>query len=225
MRHLFLVLGAMIAVVSTATAQEGPATVIETEGRATVFAAPTFADFWIHAVAAKETVIEGMNEMVAFEMRLREALAARALAPNDLDVRAPAVADVNEAQVAVSARLRFNMSSFTSVETGPQQFAGLCDKLADLAKGLGMALEGPQFTVNPQEPIVRSAVAKATEQAYPAAEAIAKELKTSIYAVTAVTVIDLVWDQAEEVRGIQPTLRQVSCTARVRVVYEVATLP
>lgn len=225
MRHVLFSLGACWFIASMATAQEAPATVIETEGRATVFASPTFADFWLHAIAAKETVIEGMNEMTTFEMRVREALAARALTPNDIEVRAPAIADVNEAQVTIAARLRFNMSNFASIETGPQQFAALCDKLADLGKGLELAVEGPIFTVHPPDTMVRSAVAKATEQAYPAAEAIATELKTTIYAVSAVSVIDIVWNQAEEVRGVQPTLRQVSCTARVRVVYEVASTP
>ncbi|HNR30197.1 MAG TPA: SIMPL domain-containing protein [Candidatus Hydrogenedentes bacterium] len=208
-----------------ASAQDPPIPVIECEGKATVFAAPTFAEFWMHSVVEKDTIIESMNETITFETRLREALAARSLAPNDIEFRAAAVPDVNHPEVTAAARLRFHMSNFASVETGPQQFAALCDKLADLAEASGFLIEGPFFTMQNPDTLIRSAVAKATEQAYPTAEAVAAALKTGIYAVSAVNVVEVSWDQAEEVRGIQPTLRQVSCTVRVRVVYEVASAP
>ena len=54
-----------------------------------------------------------------------------------------------------------------------------------------------------------------------AAEAIARELSSNVYAVAAISVESVVWNAAPEVRAAQPALKQVSCTATVRVAYEV----
>lgn len=208
-----------------AIAQDAPITVIETEGKATVSATPVYADFWLHFDAADTTFGAAMDQADQFEARLREAIAARSITPNDILVSAPAIPDLNAVQVTVSVRLRYNMSNFVSAETGNRQFAALCDKVADLAKDVGVAAEGPIFSMQNPETLMRSAVAKATESAYPAAEAIATELKTPIFAVASVHLMGVTWNTEEESRAPQPTLRRLTCTATVRVSYEVGVSP
>jgi uncharacterized protein YggE len=113
------------------------------------------------------------------------------------------------------------MGPYKTAETGARQFAGLCDNLRAVAAQVGTSIDGPLLIVSDDDGIVRSAVTKATENAYPPAEAIARELNSNVYAVAAVTVESLVWNAAPEVRAAQPAIRQVSCTATVRVAYEV----
>lgn len=225
MPRLISVLVLIGLLTGAAIAQDAPITVIETEGKATVSAAPVYADFWLHFDAADTTFGAAMNQAEQLEARLREAIAARSITPNDILVSGPAVPDVNVVQITVSARLRYNMSSFVSAETGGRQFAALCDKMADLAKDIGAVAEGPILSMQNPEAIVRSAVAKATESAYPTAEAVATELKTPIFAVASVHVIGVTWNTEEDTRAPQPTLRRITCTATVRVSYEVGVSP
>ena len=225
MRHPVLICLLGLAWAAAVRAQDAPITVIEAEGKATVQATPVYADFWLHMAASDATFGACMDQAEQFEARMREAIAARSILPNDIEFSAPAIPDANTVEVQVSARLRYNMSNFVSAETGNRQFAGLCDKVADLAKDMGAALEGPLFSVQTPEALARAAIAKATESAYPYAEAIATELKTSIFAVASVNVVNVAWNEQEDTRAPQPTVRRVACTATVRVSYEVAVTP
>ncbi|MFP4502480.1 MAG: SIMPL domain-containing protein [Candidatus Hydrogenedentota bacterium] len=198
-------------------------TLIETTGEATIYTAPTHADFWIHLVAAEEDFRSGVSAAEQFERALREALASKSITPTDTDVQAPAIATVNQPLVDISAKLQFNMGPYKNKDNGPQQFAALCDNLKEIAGNVGTSIEGPILYVENDRTAVRSAVAKATENAYPPAEAIAQELNSNVYAVASVNVEELRWNDAEEVRAAEPNLRQVSLTAVVRVAYEVVS--
>lgn len=218
-RRFGTVLLALTAVFAAA-AQDAPITVIETEGVATVDAQPAFADFWVHSDVAEATLGAGMDATEQIETRLREAIAARSLTPNEVEMTAPAIPDVNAGVVQISGRIRFHMSNFISLETGNRLFAELCDKLREMATELGVQLEGPIFSVASAPAIVRAAAAKATENAYPVAEAIAAELKTAVFSVSSVSVVETTWNAAPEMRGTTPTIRKLTCTVRVRVAYE-----
>lgn len=205
---------------AAAHAQTQP-TVIESVGEATIFTAPTQADFWIHLVASGETARESMDAAEQFERRLREALASKSITPSETMVSAPAVGNAGEPLVDVSARLRFNMGAYRSAETGARQFATLCDNLRTVAEQVGTSIEGPFLRLGDETPTVRQAVAKATENAYSAAESIAQELNSRVFAVSSASITEIRWNADEDLRGAQPTIRQLACTAVVRVVYEV----
>lgn len=204
-----------------AAAQQTHSTVVETTGAATIFAAPTHADFWVHLVTSAETFRGAMDTAEQFERRLREALAAKSITPNEIEVAGPAIETVKEPLVDISVKLRFNMGPYKSADTGARQFAGLCDNLKAVAAQVATSIDGPLLILADEDTILRTAVTKATENAYPAAEAIARELSSNVYAVAAVSVESVVWNAAPEVRAAQPALKQVSCTATVRVAYEV----
>lgn len=202
-------------------AQPPNATLIETTGEATITQAPAHAEFWIHLVASADQFRAGMESAEQFERKLREALAAKAIAPNEITVTAPAIESVNEPLIDISARLRYSMAAYKSAETGAKLFAALCDGLHEVASRVGTSIEGPFMQVQDEKTVVRNAVTRATENAYSPAEAIATELKSAVYAVASVSVVDIVWNKAPGRRGAQPTLNEISCTATVRVVYEV----
>ena len=221
---LRFVLSCFIAVLiaaGTASAQNPNSTLIETTGTATITLAPGFAEFWVHLVASADQFRKSMDAASQFERKLREALAAKSITPNEITVTAPAIESVNEPLIDISARLRFNMAAFKSADTGPVQFATLCDGLRDVAAQVGTSIEGPLLLAPDEKTVLRNAVTKATENAYGPAEAIATELKSSVYAVASVSVSSVVWNKSPDQRGAQPTISEISCTATVRVVYEV----
>lgn len=206
---------------STARAQNTNTTLIETTGTATITLAPAHAEFWVHLVASADQFRASIEAVEKFERELREGLAGKGINPNEISVTAPAIESVNEPLVDISARLRFSMSAFKSAETGAAQFAALCDGLYEVAASVGTSIEGPFFKAADEKSVIRNAVTKATENAYSPAEAIATELKSAVYAVASVSVVSITWNDAPEQRGAQPTLEEISCTATVRVVYEV----
>ncbi|MCK5862635.1 MAG: hypothetical protein KAH38_09125, partial [Candidatus Hydrogenedentes bacterium] len=61
------------------------------------------------------------------------------------------------------------------------------------------------------------AVAHATENAYPPAEAVAMAVKTNIYAVDRVEVLSIEWVQRPE--GQTTEVPQIACLAKVQVTY------
>jgi uncharacterized protein YggE len=211
----------MLFAAATSQAQTPNATLIETTGEATITQAPAHAEFWVHLVASADQFHTSMEAAEQFERKLREALAAKSITPNEIMVTAPAIASVNEPLIDISARLRYSMTAYKSAETGAKLFATLCDGLHEVASRVGTSIEGPLLQVQDEKTVIRSAVTKATENAYSPAEAIATELKSSVFAVASVSVADIVWNRAPGRRGAQPSINEVSCTATVRVVYEV----
>lgn len=204
-----------------ASGQEHLSSIIESEGTATILVEPNRAEFWLYLSVADAQLETAMENARGFEEELRAALAAREVQPSEIQVSAPAIPP-GEGLVQVSARLRFNLGAYTHPETGYKQFAALCDRLAAIAADLECGFEGPFLQVRDPESVVRAAVTRATENAYGAAEAIAAALNSTIFAVETVSISGVVWNETPGHRGAQPTLKEMSCTANVRVIYVLA---
>ena len=80
-------------------------------------------------------------------------------------------------------------------------------------------LEGPFLGVEERAPVEQAAIAMATENAYPHAEAVASVMTADIAAVEKVTVVDVAWNRDPATRTTQPDIRHVTCTAKVKVSY------
>lgn len=218
----FAMWAALLVLSVPAAAQDNLAVggIIQSEGVATVEAAPDFAGFWIHKTSTGATLTEAIAGVKGFAQALDEQLDAAGLAePATKAVSDVSIANVNEPTAKVSARLLFPARRFASPEDGLDQFAQLVAGLQAAAKALGGDLEGPYFTVQAEEEIVQTAVARAVEQALPAAVGAARVMRTRIDSVDTVEVTAVNWNQEPDTRAPQPQVRRVTCTARVKVRY------
>lgn len=223
MRRRLVVLSFLLAIALPTLAQEAPLAFVEADGEATVFAPPTQAEFLVEFVAPKETesnvaALARVDEAVkAFRAGLNEA----DLHPVDFEVSAPSVRNAAIGSASSVARLRFPLGGFANPDTGPAQFADLCDKLAALAMRVHGELTGPLYDVEDRETLLRSAVTEASKVAYPVGDAVALALASRIEYVETVKVTEIIWNKPFEGKNIEPTLKQISCTAKVHVTYAV----
>ena len=192
---------------------------ITSVGEATVYTHPTDAVFWLHKRCEGDRIETAMAAAQPFEKDLREELAQHELHPGTLSVQAPAVHEVNENAVVVSARLSFLMSHFSDPKTGPEGFAKLCGTMLRLAETLGCTLEGPALETRQKKETIREAVKAALEEAYPIAQIAAEAMASALFTISSVRVLSIEWNQSEIDAGTMPTLRKLSCTVKLEVIY------
>lgn len=143
------------------------------------------------------------------------------LQPLDIRTSPPVIISLAEKQTRATIWVRFSMAAFNIAKTGPQQFAALCDKLSGVAETIKSTLSQPNFIPLEKEVVESTAVSKATENAYLPAEAIAQAVKSNIFAVESVELLELVWEQ----QPVKQTgdVPQLVCRAKVRVTYALGT--
>ena len=140
--------------------------------------------------------------------------------PLDVQAIPGSIASTEEKTVHGGVLARFTMSPFNAVVTGPVGFAALCDKITAMAAALGAKLTGPKYLPADNDSAAAQAVTKATENAYSAAESLAFALKSAIYSVQQAEILELTWsEKPAESSGEVP---QLSCTAKVRITYQLA---
>jgi len=221
MGRLFLaVLTAVAGLALAAVAQEELRTpVVESTGKATVYAPPASAGFWLHRTVQGESLEASMARALALEEDLRTQLGERELSPTLAEVMPPAVLHLTDNVVSASAHLQFSMTPFGNARTGPPAFAKLCAAVAALGEQLQCEVQGPLLKAGDEGALVKAAAVKATENAYLPASGVAEALKSSIYAVDTVIVDEVQWNAPLDSEAVEPNLRQVSCTVTVRVAY------
>lgn len=193
---------------------------IESEGVATVDAAPDEVSFWLHKAATGASVAEAVYAASQFVVVLDAALEETELPePSSVEASDVALEDVNRAVANVSAEVTFASRAFLGAEGDVSAFGQLCQRVLDLAAKLDATVEGPVFAVHAREELVQSAVARAVEQALPAAMGAARVMRTRIDSVDTVEVREVVWNRDPESQAAQPQIRRVTCTARVKVRY------
>lgn len=200
-----------------------PSPVIESNGQATIYIAPSNVEFHFQRLFEGETLESAMDSCAAFEGALRNAVTERDLRPQEMQVSSPAIDDINQKLVRISARLKFAMTGYANPDTGSRQFAGLCDRLFELSKAIQTEVTGPIFSLQNKEGGIKQAIAAATESAFPQADAVAGTLRTPVSSVDSVRVTEVAWNQPLDTFAHEPTLRQISCTAKVTVLYTVST--
>ena len=221
MRMTVGVLVALVAAPAT-VGQEAPLSLIESEGVATVDALPGYVDFWLHRRAEGETLAQATDAALEFQEQVREQLQTRHLKHMDLTFSDVAIPALDPKVAHVSARVRFNATSFSTAEEGPQQFAALCDTIIDLAAALKCAAEGPTLGATDADAVKEAAIARAIEKAYPAGKAAAQIMNGQVVAVDRVVILGTQWNAAPDTRATQPDIRRITCTAKVKVIYAFA---
>lgn len=212
---------AALLMAAAATAQQTP--VIVCGSAATVDAMPTFVDFHLHLHSTAESSAKAAEEASTLKETVEGRLLTHQLSPSEVTFSGVAVPDANEHEARASARLRFNASPFSTAKDGAKMLGVLCDTLAVVAKELGCTLEGPRLGTTDEQTVEGAAIARALERAYPAGRAVAQTMNVQIYAVEKVDILELVWNDAEDVAAAQPDIRRLTCTAKLRVSYSFAT--
>lgn len=219
MRYAVL-LGCGVLVLSAgAWCEDGPTPVVENTGEGTAYAPPAFVEFWAKLERSDADPAAAIQEAGRLESAWRNKLTEKELRPSEFEAIGPALISLQSRTVGASIRMRFSMAGFSQPETGPRQFAQLCAAIAEIGESLGCSMAGPALKPANPDAMTSSAVTLATENAYLAAAAVAGALKSGIYGVDKVEVLEVNWNQAQDSMEIIPNLGQVSCTARVKVTY------
>jgi uncharacterized protein YggE len=209
---------ACLLIAAGAHAAEQP--VVVNTGTATMHAAPATAEFTLLKDFKESDLKTAAEKCAAFVTQAQEALRAGDVQPMDVQAIPGAVTSMEEKTVRGGVVARFTMNPFNAPGTGPVGFATLCDRLTAMTAALGAKLAGPKFAPPENDPAAARAVTKATENAYAAAESLAFALKSAIYSVQEAEILELVWsEKPAETPGEVP---QLSCTAKVRTVYQLA---
>jgi len=219
MKHMVLLGCGALALMALAWSEEGPPPVVENIGEGTAYAPPAFAEFWAKLEKSDTDLEAAIREAGRLESAWRNKLTEAELRPSEFEAVGPAVINLWERKVGASIRVRFSMAGFSQPESGPRQFAQLCAAIVKIGELLGCYVTGPALKPADPNAMTSSAVTLATENAYLPAAAAASALKSGIYGVDKVEVLEVVWNQPQDPMDIMPNLGQVSCTARVKVTY------
>ncbi len=237
MRHAGHFCALVLALSLSAQAQDGFVSYIEVDAEHTVLVQPTYVEFGVifdvelppgpqdPAPAGADSLLQTVDER---QKAFRQAINELELRPIEIEFSTPTVRNTILPAVAGAARMKYSLAGFANPETGPAQFAALCDTLAGIAKKLEVGFVGPEFGVEDKESVVRNAVTQATTNAYPISDALALALSARIESVETVKVTEIKWSaNGEPVKGVMPSLdynlRQIACTAKVHVTYAART--
>jgi uncharacterized protein YggE len=217
MRSLFLCLVIALAAALPSAAQNAP--LVINRSTATVYAPPAFVGFFLRYRQDGESLEASLTRADSFVEALRADLAESGVKPQNVNFASPALPDVRENTVHTSANLVFSMAPFLHREKGLATFASLCETLRALAEKHGCVLQGPLFEAEDAAAVVESAVMAATEDAYAAASAVAAALNSVVVAVDSVEIEEVAWNKDKKDDHATPQLRELSCSAKVKVTY------
>ncbi|MCK5642983.1 MAG: SIMPL domain-containing protein [Gammaproteobacteria bacterium] len=200
-------------------ARETVITLVESTGTGTIQTVPSHAEFWFHKQPKAESLEQALADAEQFGAELQAQFNTHKLRPIATEVSAPAVTSLSEKTAAASAQVTFPLLAFAKSGTGARAFGTLCDTLSNIAKKLNVTLNGPFPETAQKDEIIRQAIALATENAYPPAEAAAEALDSIFYAVDTVQIVKIHWNRTPDSEAAEPNLRRITCTAEIRVVY------
>lgn len=226
----------LLAVCAAARAQDGFVSYVEVDAEHTVYVPPNYVAFRLEFQSgpgepgdAAKSAADAVGDIDASQKAFREALNNLDLHPIEIELGVPSVRAAIPATAVAGIRLKFSLAGFANPDTGPAMFAGLCDKIADLATKNNAQLAGPEFGVEDEESVVRNVVTLATTDAYPVGDALALALSARVELVESVKVTEIRWSRQPPADKLltatsdplEPNFRQISCTAKVHVTYAV----
>ncbi len=220
MRKLFstvLVLG----VFQMGWTQDLPPT-IEGEGVATIEAQPERVEFTLKFHLTGESFEEAAQKAAPLEDSLTEALENFDPPASAVTFGAIRIRSLSPSAVDVSAIIRFPIRRLADAAECTAAFAKLFDRMNKLARQLSATVEEPTLGVDNPEGFEQEAVQRATENAFFRADAVAAIIKSQIYAVRSVKILDVEWVRSAEDPATAPDLDRLVCAASVQVVYALA---
>ncbi|MBX3176617.1 MAG: hypothetical protein KF886_04595 [Candidatus Hydrogenedentes bacterium] len=222
-RALALIAAALVAATLSpgpaATAQEPEHALTTSRGVGTVYARPAAVTFRIQKTEAGDSVEAAMAGALALERDVREALAKSELRPALIEVTAPALLSIDAPAVQSVVTLEFPMAPYAGAEAGPAKFAGLCDRMKELAAGAGGQLLGPELRVADEAAVIQEAVRESARNAYIAAAGAAGAMGASVSAVELLEVESITWNAPPDSPAAYPSVDTVACTVVTRVTY------
>ena len=217
-RYLLGIALAFLSAAFAAHAAEAP--VVVNSGTETVYAPPSTVEFTLIKEFKETDLRAAADKCAAFLLQAQEAFHGGDLQPLEVQSIPATVTSISDKTVRGGVLVRFSMSAFNAMGSGTAGFAGLCDKLSAVAAAINATLKAPVFKPGENNTAEESAVTRATENAYGAAEAMAVALKSSIYSVQEAEILELKWSETPvEAPGDVP---QLACTVKVRLKYQLA---
>ncbi|MFA7693153.1 MAG: hypothetical protein GX117_12385 [Candidatus Hydrogenedentes bacterium] len=164
-----------------------------------------------------ETLEESVTQCETYLGAAPQVIRGSEMQPSELRTSPPVITSIEEHQCRGTIMVRFSMAAFNTPKTGPIQFAALCDKVAALASSVKATVSSPTFYPADKDSVEAVVLTRAAENAFLPAEAVAVAVKSAIYAIDNVEVVELTWEQ-------QPAAQygdaiQMNCRARVQVTY------
>lgn len=209
----------LVVVLAAASVAQVAQSTITNEGKATVFAMPEFADFWITKTIEGPSREELAAALRRFPAELRIAIDEAALKPVQIESSSPRITGVDANGGEALALLRFSISRMQGDEESAKAFGRLLDQVKALAEKLGAKIEGPNLEASQPETVEQDAVSRATENALYRADAIAALMGARILAVQSAKVVEVTWDRGRESGNALTGMDRIECTARVEVTY------
>ncbi len=209
-----------ILLLSSALCHGAERPVIVNVGEATVLTLPGQVEFRFVRHFTADTLEDSVEQCDTFLRAATQAIRGAELQPTEIRTMPPLIISMPQRQTQASFSVRFSMAVFNTPRTGPKQFGALYDKLAQLAETMKCTLSAPRLIAADEEAVMAAAITRATENAYPSAEAVALAVKSSIYAVDTVEILAVEWQQVPEKQTAETP--QIACRAQVRVTYALA---
>lgn len=198
---------------------DAPNPLVSSTGSATIFVPPSSVQFVMRYESKGATFEEAMTATEKFRDKVRAAFEEKQLKPTDLTFSGPSVADINQKLVALTVHSVFPMAPYARQDTGPMEFAKFCDTMTALAQTLGLPIEGPLLKPEDESTTADSAVNTAAENAYGPAAAAATALHCAIASVDSIEIQSIEWNTKPGTPESPPTLREITCQAKVKVTY------
>lgn len=213
--HFLVCVGFLCSV--SARGVEAPT--ITSRGEASSTVLPTRLEFKLQASYAGDGLESAMADALGLPEQFEELLNERGLEKVDVVFRSPMISNAGDGVVEVKGTLRVGVPRGSDREEQAIRFAELCSDLVSLGRELNVAIGGPELVVEEREVVEQETLKRATENALYKADAIALVLKTQIYEVQSVDVVELVWhdDISDAENG--PGLDGVTCSATVSLTY------
>ncbi len=202
-----------------APSADAPNPLVSSTGTATIFVPPSSVQFAMRYESKGTTFEEAMTATEKFRDKVRAAFDEKQLKPTDLTFSGASVVDINQKSVALTVHSVFPMAPYARQDTGPMEFAKFCDTMTTLAQTLSLPIEGPLLKPEDESTTADSAVNTAAENAYAPAAAAATALHCAIASVDSIEIQSIEWNTKTGTPESPPTLREISCQAKVKVTY------
>ena len=211
---------------AAAIAEPLSVSIIESEEEATIYIRPDNCEFLLNFKFLDESFGEATEKATKVDKRLRTTLAEFKVVPLALEYSGLAISKKEQAkcEINITAKLVLSLAGILNKEDAPKIYAALCDQVKKIAKTVNCIPEGPNLGVNDPTSYEANAVIRATENAYPVAEALAASVDAEITALDKVTIKSVVWETSRAVNNNEIESPKVACTAKVKVAYAFASL-
>ncbi len=218
---IFMVIPLVTVLMPVATAS-GEVPVVISTGEGEAHALPEFAVFVLERNFTADTLKASMDACRQWIGTAVDRFRKEDLLAADIEAGYPNLVSLEENKVSGRITARFAMKVFNEASASGPSFGSLCDTLKSVATELGANLSMKSWEPADREKAEQEALIQAAAAAYPGAEAIAGAIRSSIYAVQSMEILEVSWTpQPDALSGDRPLLR---CRARVKAVYQLAPL-